>query len=71
MEHIQNEFNGRIQYMCISSPKAPQTRRPTVYIQIILHKIINKKTYFLRTVAGMNKFYQQIFQQHVSCDYSF
>jgi hypothetical protein len=71
MEHIQIEFIGRIQYICISSPKVPQTRRPTVYIQIILHKIINKKSYFLRTVADMNEFYQQIFQQPVSCDYSF
>ena len=71
MKHIQNEFDGLIQYVCISSPKGPQTRCPPVYIQIILHKIINKKTYFLRAVSGMKQLYQQIFQQHGSMVYYF
>ena len=62
MEHIQNEFNGIIQYVCISYPKGTQTHCPPVYIQIILQKIVNKKTYFLRAVSGLNELYQQIFE---------
>jgi len=58
MKHIQNEFNENIQYVCISSPNEPQPRC-SMYIQIILHKIINKKTYFLNAVAGLDKRYQQ------------
>lgn len=56
MTHIQNEFNQIIQYVCISSPSsAPQTLcPPLMYIQIILQKIINKKTYFFNAVAGLN-----------------
>ena len=56
MEHIQNEFDGDIQYVCISSPRGLQTSCPTIYIQIILERIINKRSYFMRSIAGLYKF---------------
>ena len=58
MEHIQNEFPGAIQYICISSPDQPQTPYSLVYIQIILQKKINKRTYFLKAVAGLKELSQ-------------
>lgn len=56
MKHIQNEFDHRIKYMCISSREDEQTsnNHRLIYIQIILKKIINKKTYFLKAVSGAN-----------------
>ena len=55
MKHIQREFTGSIQYVCIASPKESQTPTPMMFIQIILQKTINKKTYFLRAVAGADQ----------------
>lgn len=53
MEHIQNEFDQRIKYICIASRQDEQTsHHRSIYIQIILHKAINKKTYFLKAVSG-------------------
>ncbi len=61
MQHIENEFNQVLQYVCISSPNEPQVYYlpppPLVYIQIILQKATNKKSYFLKRVAGLNDFY--------------
>ncbi|CAF3411030.1 unnamed protein product [Rotaria socialis] len=54
MKHIQNEFNQRIKYVCIASCEHEQlSQYRTVYIQIIFHKVINKKTYFLKAVSEM------------------
>ena len=55
MQHIQWEFTGSIQYICIASSKESQTSAHVMYIQIILQKTINKKTYFLRAVAGADQ----------------
>ena len=52
MQHIQDEFKASLQYVCISSPGEPKESCPTMYIQIVMHKIINKKTAFLSRVAG-------------------
>lgn len=53
MEHIQEVFDTRIQYICISSAIHPSSHPPTVYIHITLKKRINKKTYFMEKVAGI------------------
>ena len=54
MQHIQNEFQEALQYVCISSPHGSQTTLVLRYIfQIILRRTINKKTYFLKAVAGL------------------
>jgi hypothetical protein len=53
MEHIQEVFDKRIQYICISSAINPSSHPPTVYIHITLKKRINKKTYFMEKVAGI------------------
>lgn len=54
MKHIRNEFGQRIKYVCISSYEDEQIlhHHREVYIQIILKKTINKKTYFLKVVSG-------------------
>lgn len=56
MEHIQNEFDERIKYVCISSHEDTPTshHHRLIYIQIILKKRVNKKTYFLEAVSGSN-----------------
>ncbi|CAF4001522.1 unnamed protein product [Rotaria magnacalcarata] len=58
MKHIQNEFDELIQYICVSSQDESQAPYTLVYIQIILQKTINKKTYFLKAVAGMQCNYE-------------
>ena len=52
MQHIQREFHGSIQYICVASLNESHTLSPVMYIQIILLKPVNKETYFLRTIAG-------------------
>ncbi|CAF3973685.1 unnamed protein product [Adineta steineri] len=57
MKHIHREFKFLIQYVCVSSFNNSQrnfTSSPLIYIQIILREKINKKTYFLKRIAGMN-----------------
>jgi hypothetical protein len=57
MEHLKNEFGKHIKYVCIASESEVGTNARTVYIQITLDKQINKKTDFLKEVAGLNEFY--------------
>jgi hypothetical protein len=52
MKHVRTEFGRDIQYICISSQDEPLSDYSTVYIQIILQRIINKKPCFLYEVAG-------------------
>nr|ACD54664.1 unknown [Adineta vaga] len=58
--HIQNEFNENLQYICIARSDKPQFYGlPSIYyIQINLHKKINKKRLFLKEISGMNCNYQ-------------
>ena len=49
MQHIQSRFKKALRYAAIASIDEPSS---TVYIQIILHTIMNKKMEFLRAVAG-------------------
>lgn len=58
MKHIQREFHTHIQYICISS-RSPESHvmsstshSSRIFIQIILKKVINKKTFFLEDIAG-------------------
>jgi hypothetical protein len=53
LEHIQDVFYKRIQYVCISSPCNPLSSPRVVYIQIILNKVMNKIVYFMERVAGL------------------
>ena len=55
MKHIQKEFGEAIKYICISSQDEPLSDYSTVYIQIILQGIKNKRTYFLHAVAGSHR----------------
>jgi hypothetical protein len=57
MEHVKNEFPGRKQYVCIASESVVGIGARKVYIQITLDKEFNKKTDFLKKVAGLNRFY--------------
>jgi hypothetical protein len=57
MKHIQKEFDKLILYVCISSPSheseaSSTSRPPRMFMQIILRKTVNKRTYFLQAVAG-------------------
>lgn len=56
MQHIENEFKELLQYVCISTPNEPHTSDPSslAYIQIILQKTVNKKSYFLKKITGLN-----------------
>lgn len=54
MKHIQNEFKELLDYVCLSSFNDTQAANVLVYIQIILKKVVNKKTYFLSAIAGEN-----------------
>lgn len=54
MKHIQNEFKDLLDYVCLSSFHDTQTLDVLAYIQIILKKVVNKKTYFLSAIAGEN-----------------
>lgn len=49
MQHIQREFKAALRYVALASIDEPSS---TVYIQIVLHNIMNNKTEFLRAVAG-------------------
>lgn len=53
-----NEFKQMTQYVCISSAASPPMLSRPVYIQIILQKIVNKKTYFMKRVAGSSKLFR-------------
>ena len=57
MEHIQTKFKENIQYVCISSPAGQPTCPPVLYIQIVLKEMVKQKSYFLKTVAGLNELY--------------
>ena len=59
-KHLKEVFYQRVQYICISSPRDPSPNPSVVYIQIILHKPINVKAYFMKQVAGLCKLCQWI-----------
>ena len=53
LKHIQMKFDPHLEYVCISLLKWNPS---VVFIQIILQKVINKKTYFLNSVAGLHEY---------------
>ena len=53
MEHLQEVFDRRIRYVCISSPRNPSSNSCAVYIQILFHQRVAKKEYFMERVAGL------------------
>lgn len=65
VKHIEDEFKDLIQYICVSTPDELQTSCSPVYVQIILRKTVNKKTYFLKAVAGwLLNFKRWTFSEH-------
>ena len=58
LEHIEQEFGSILQYICVSSPnRLSLWHSELIFIQIVLKKIVNKKKYFLKPIAGLNKVY--------------
>ena len=55
LKHLKGLFYGRIRYICISSPRNPSSNSDVVYIQITFHRVVSKKEYFMKRVAGSYK----------------
>jgi hypothetical protein len=53
MKHLQEVFDTRIRYVCISSPRNPSPNSCAVYIQIIFDGVVSKKDYFMKRVADL------------------